>query len=38
MHNLHLLNYNELQLDENKKSLKKIEFTKNNVIRPSSKN
>ena len=30
MHNLHLLNYNELQLDENKKSLKKIEVTKNN--------
>ena len=30
MHNLHLLNYNELQLDENTKRLKKIEVTKNN--------
>ena len=30
MHNVHLLNYNELQLDENTKRLKKIEVTKNN--------
>ena len=30
MHNVHLLNYNELQLDENTKRLRKIEATKNN--------
>ena len=30
MHIVHLRNYNELQLDENTKRLKKIEVTKNN--------
>ena len=30
MHNVHLLNYNELQLDENTKRQRKIEFTMNN--------
>ena len=30
MHNVHSLNYNDLQLDENTKRLRKIEATKNN--------
>ena len=37
MHNVHLLNYNELQLDENTQRLRIIEVTKNSFYRISNR-